>query len=89
MSIIASPRWVELKDRMTNSTREASARNITVDANRGIGVGYVIYAATWNSIVSTAQNAARYCSCHCNYCTCDCNYGTYNCNHACTCDCNY
>lgn len=83
--------------------KSPNTRGISVDPNNAIGIGYVIYADTWNSIVDKAQAAARYCSCHCNYCTCNCNYCncncnycrcacnycTCNCNHRCVCNCNY
>lgn len=94
MAIPLPLKWQLLKDEVSNID-EVTPRNITVDPNIGVSVGAVIYADTWNSIVGTAQNAARYCSCHCNYCTCQCNYCTCNCNYCtckcdyCTCDCNY
>lgn len=95
MSLGSSVQWAALRDSIDTETKQISPYNITVDPDMGIAIGRVIYATQWNNIVSTAQSAARYCSCHCNYCTCQCNYCTCNCNYCtcdckyCTCDCNY
>ena len=82
-----SANWIAIR-RAADHDVGATPRDIVVDPNRGIAVGAVIYADTWNSIVGAAQTAARYCSCDCNYCTCDCNYCTCECNY-CTCNCNH